>query len=990
MLDAIKTCDRYYQKSDFADCKKQLFYDLRIARSTIKESVDFSLENLFKYLDLLFTEINPIVDFISDLNNHELNDEQNLTADFLNATQKTYFQAKKHISDKDKLLEFLDNIIGLIDRNDLDEQFIYSSFVLFDPEISIEKSLSLDYTNFIIQSKSDISILAKEKHIPTEAIEYVSRYGIDEKNEETELIKIAKSGSMEEFKRELINLENNGKIVNQKDSQGNTALMYLVQRGDKRFFIECGDLILQYMDLNISSKREQTPLTYACSKLKKSDKLAKDDLYQIALFLINNGADIEKTDVLDFGPLMYSLDKPELLEALLAAGAYTENFSLDGTPLMSAVKYGYKKSVDLLLQYNANPSGHPWSKEIVWEKLGVPKGIQKDQYWAPEVRCTIELAAHNGNFAILKKLIEKGAKFKNKQIIYCNDFYDASNDVYFNSLRLALRYGQADLAKKVLELDINKDHWNMDIVFGDAYFFEQHDFIRYLYSKGIKPSTGEDFWKVYKIDEEQPNPKSSYKKLFEDTKTAFLDTGYNAGIRLLNRWIDKKEEITSYAGFIDELIKSVMENFDLEIFNKFLKYLEEWGVQFNRPKTKMIIRTATKYEKLELLKSLVSDSDSSIKDILELDHIDTPSIAIFEAINNGQSDFTKKLIDAFYIYNFGDFFTESLIKKRVSAIKYFFEKMKEQKFSQIKRIIKNERHHKLRESVNEALNLILNSSSLVTQHGYIYEDNYQVAVEPLKAINELLDLVLNNKREFILDDEFIEKLINFYKKIPGWTKEKDVSEIMTESLCQTSKQLNHQKYSIVELLKFIDTEDLSKVKLLLGKYLDFEDKEKSKAILEELLQKAIEGNHLNTLKYLLALKSTHLGDKPDLNLLLEALVARRKEISEYLLRYFDEISETQIFLTLMRNRDFHFLKLVNQKAYGKDAADYNGYFNNASQWEDINLFIALTKNKSAMKKILKNTNEKARFEEYANKLNLLGSPLLGNLLASSCIQKQAT
>ncbi|WP_119966304.1 ankyrin repeat domain-containing protein [Simplicispira lacusdiani] len=165
----------------------------------------------------------------------------------------------------------------------------------------------------------------------------------------------ARAGSFEDFfvaiQRDdastLTTLLLRGFDVNTRDTKGQVGLTLALQGGNLKAF----EVLLLGSNLQVDARnaQDETPLMMAALR----------GHVNAARTLIERGADVNKTG---WTPLHYAAtgtqpQQPEIIALLLEHHAYIDAESPNGTtPLMMAVHYGTRDSVQLLLQEGADPS----------------------------------------------------------------------------------------------------------------------------------------------------------------------------------------------------------------------------------------------------------------------------------------------------------------------------------------------------------------------------------------------------------------------------------------------------------------------------------------------------------------------------------------------------------------------------------------------------------------------------------------------------------
>jgi len=169
------------------------------------------------------------------------------------------------------------------------------------------------------------------------------------------LVPAAWAGSFEDFfaaiERDdadtLTTLLLRGFDANTRDTKGQVGLTLALQGGNLKAF----EVLLLGSNLQVDARnaQDETPLMMAA--LRGYVKAART--------LVERGADVNKTG---WAPLHYAAtgtqpQQPEIIALLLENHAYIDAESPNGTtPLMMAVHYGTRESVQLLLQEGADPA----------------------------------------------------------------------------------------------------------------------------------------------------------------------------------------------------------------------------------------------------------------------------------------------------------------------------------------------------------------------------------------------------------------------------------------------------------------------------------------------------------------------------------------------------------------------------------------------------------------------------------------------------------
>lgn len=286
-----------------------------------------------------------------------------------------------------------------------------------------------------------------------------------------DLIKYCK----EENKGKVLELLKNKADVNFKDQNGNTALIYAIERNWEegiQILLDAG------AEVNIKNNSDIGPLLHCffySKSINRSNLMKK---------LIECGADVNIKHLNnEYSALINAIcsNEIEIVKLLLDAGANVNDKVANCSPLMKAVKYGYLKIIDVLIKAGAEYSDEEKekidklieerndinfvnryeqtslflaisSKDVKLAKLLIEKGadINKENRWGTPLIAALK----NHYIELVSLMIEKGANVDGRDI-------DTGN----TALVLSLQNNHIEIAKLLIEkgADINdKDTYTGD------------------------------------------------------------------------------------------------------------------------------------------------------------------------------------------------------------------------------------------------------------------------------------------------------------------------------------------------------------------------------------------------------------------------------------------------------------------------------------------------------------------------------------------------
>lgn len=190
-----------------------------------------------------------------------------------------------------------------------------------------------------------------------------------------------RSGSARQLREAL----DHGASLKARDEHGNTPLHLAAAYGDAA----CLQVLLDRgAEINLTNALGSTALLRAAP-----------DFSKIKL-LVEHGANVNARSALGHTPLMVaarSANSHPAVAFLLAHGAEVNAANVDGaTALMAAAAGGDEKTVQLLLKHGANVNAQP--------------GIGHEHFIFGGARSPLMWAAFRGNTAIMKQLVDAGAK----------------------------------------------------------------------------------------------------------------------------------------------------------------------------------------------------------------------------------------------------------------------------------------------------------------------------------------------------------------------------------------------------------------------------------------------------------------------------------------------------------------------------------------------------------------------------------------------------
>ena len=275
-------------------------------------------------------------------------------------------------------------------------------------------------------------------------------------------------------------IENNLKLVNLKNKEGNTLLHTASKSGQKEI---TEFLIKKGADINADGAFSFSPLHTAVFSRQKDT----------AILLIKKGADVNKLDRFGRPPLIYVpwvCDDDELARSLIEMGADVNFTSVEGaSPLNIAVESNRKRLISLFIEKGAKL---PTDKEKIASFMASASGFGNDELFRkmmkiggdPKMQTRDEgtflhKAASGGSLEMLNLLLE------NRLPVDKRDKYG------FTPMHLAASKGHMDIVKRLIEKGADPDI--RDFTGKSSYNFalenNHADVAEYLVSVGVDRSS---------------------------------------------------------------------------------------------------------------------------------------------------------------------------------------------------------------------------------------------------------------------------------------------------------------------------------------------------------------------------------------------------------------------------------------------------------------------------------------------------------------------